>query len=55
MDLSSYFLRLGLCVSADPAAVFAALLDLGFLSTFEAAEAAFLLVTSEFFPISVTP
>jgi len=42
----SYFFLFGLCVRAEPAAVFAALLDLGFLRTFEAALAAFLLVTS---------
>lgn len=40
--------RLGRCVRADPAAVFAALLDLGLRSTLDAAEAARLLVTSLF-------
>ena len=35
-------------MSADAAAVFAALLDLGLLRTFDAAEAAFALVTSLF-------
>jgi hypothetical protein len=34
------------CVSAEPAALLAALLDLGFRSTFAAFEAAFLPVTS---------
>ena len=43
----SYFFRLGRWVSADAAADFAALLDLGSRKTFDAAEAAFLLVTSE--------
>ena len=43
----AYFL-LGRCVRADAAAVFAALLELGLLSTFAAAEAAFELVTSLF-------
>lgn len=38
--------RFGLCVSAEPAAVLAALLALGLRSTFEAAVAARLLVTS---------
>ena len=38
----------GRCVSAEAAAVFAAGLDFGFLSTFEAADAAFALVTSLF-------
>lgn len=42
-----YFL-LGRCVSADPAAVFAAMLDFGSRRTLDAAEAAFLLVTSLF-------
>ena len=37
---------LGRCVSAEAAAVFAAGLDFGFLSTFDAADAAFALVTS---------
>lgn len=40
--------RLGRCVRADPAADFAALLDLGLRSTFDAADAARLLVTSLF-------
>jgi len=35
-------------VSAEAAAVFAAALDFGFLSTFDAADAAFALVTSLF-------
>ena len=39
---------LGLCVRAEAAAVFAALLDLGLLNTFPAADAAFALVTSLF-------
>ena len=43
-----HFLRLGRWVRADPAAVFAALLEFGFLRTFDAADAAFLLVTSLF-------
>jgi hypothetical protein len=43
----SHFL-FGRCVSAEAAAVFAAGLDFGFLSTFEAADAAFALVTSLF-------
>ena len=38
----------GRCVKAEPAAVFAALLDLGLRSTFDAADAALLLVTSLF-------
>ncbi len=37
----------GRCVSAEAAAVFAALLELGLRNTCDAAEAAFLLVTSE--------
>ena len=42
-----YFLvRLGRWVRADAAAVLAAALDLGLLRTFEAADAAFALVTS---------
>lgn len=41
-------LLLGRWVRAEAAAVFAALLDLGFLSTREAAEAALALVTSLF-------
>jgi hypothetical protein len=36
----------GRCVNADAAAVFAAALDLGLLSTFAAADAALALVTS---------
>jgi hypothetical protein len=43
-----YFFRLGRCVRAEAAAVFAAALDFGFLSTFAAADAAFALVTSLF-------
>lgn len=43
----SHFL-FGRCVSAEAAAVFAAGLDFGFLSTLEAADAAFALVTSLF-------
>lgn len=43
-----YFLRFGLCVRADAAAVFAALEDVGFRRTFDAADAARLLVTSLF-------
>ena len=38
----------GRCVKAEPAAVFAALLDFGLRSTFDAADAARLLVTSLF-------
>ena len=45
---------LGRWVSADAAAVLAALLDLGSLRTFPAADAAFLLVTSLFFAIFLT-
>lgn len=45
----AHFRLFGRCVSAEAAADFAALLDLGFRSTFAAAEAAFLLVTSLFF------
>jgi hypothetical protein len=45
----THFRLFGRCVSAEAAAVFAALLDLGLRSTFPAAEAAFLLVTSLFF------
>jgi hypothetical protein len=47
-DKPPYFL-LGLCVSADAAALFAAALDFGSRKTFEAAVAAFALVTSLFF------
>ncbi|GIT87177.1 hypothetical protein ROBYS_21930 [Roseobacter sp. OBYS 0001] len=43
-----YFFLFGRCVSADAAAVLAAFEDFGFLSTFDAADAAFALVTSEF-------
>ena len=43
-----FFLRLGRWVSAEPAAVLAALLLLGFRRTLAAAEAARLLVTSRF-------
>lgn len=51
-----YFFLFGRCVRADAAAVFAALLDLGLRSTLDAAEAARLLVTSEFFlPAIVSP
>jgi hypothetical protein len=46
---------LGRWVSADAAAVFAALLEFGFLRTLEAALAARLLVTSDFFVITITP
>jgi len=42
------FFRFGRCVRAEPAAVFAALLLLGFRRTLDAAEAARLLVTSLF-------
>src|SRR5256885_1514679 len=49
--MTSYFLRFGRCVSADAAAVFAALLDLGSRRTF-AADAARLLVTSVLFVIA---
>jgi hypothetical protein len=41
----------GRCVKAEAAAVFAAALDFGSRSTFEAADAAFLLVTSPDFPL----
>lgn len=41
-----FFFLSGRCVSADAAAVFAAFEDLGLVSTFDAAEAAFRLVTS---------
>lgn len=44
--ISIYRLRPGRCVSADPAADFAAFEALGFRSVLEAALAAFLLVTS---------
>ena len=44
-----HFFLLGRCVRAEAAAVLAALLDLGLRNTFEAAVAAFLLVTSVFF------
>lgn len=43
---SALYFLLGRCVSAEPAADFAALLDFGSRSTFAAAEAAFSLVTS---------
>lgn len=43
-----YFFRLGRWVKADAAAVFAAALDFGFLSTFAAADAARARVTSLF-------
>jgi len=43
---------LGRCVSADAAAVFAALLDRGLRRTFDAADAARLLVTSDFLTMS---
>lgn len=42
-----HFFLFGRCVRADAAAVFAALLDFGSLRTLPAADAAFLLVTSE--------
>lgn len=45
---TSYHFLLGLCVSADAAAVFAAALDRGFLRTLAAADAALALVTSLF-------
>jgi hypothetical protein len=48
--LSHHFL-FGRCVKAEAAAVFAAALDLGSRSTFEAADAAFLLVTSPDLPL----
>jgi hypothetical protein len=41
-----YFLRFGACVSADPAALFAAFEELGFLNTRAAADATRLLVCS---------
>jgi len=43
-----YFFLFGRCVNADAAAVLAALLDLGFLRTLAAADAARALVTSLF-------
>jgi hypothetical protein len=43
----THFFLFGRCVSAEAAADFAALLDLGFRSTFDAADAAFALVTSD--------
>lgn len=49
----NYFL-LGRCVSADAAALFAALLERGSARTFAAADAAFALVTS-LFAIGITP
>ncbi len=51
--LNRYFLRFGRCVSAEPAADFAALLAFGLRSTFDAADAAFLLVTSLFEPLAM--
>lgn len=50
---NSYFLRLGRWVSAEAAAVFAAVLDLGSRRTLDAAVAAALLVTSDFFVIFI--
>uniref|UniRef100_UPI001954FE32 hypothetical protein n=1 Tax=Escherichia coli TaxID=562 RepID=UPI001954FE32 len=51
---ASYFL-FGRCVRAEAAAVLAALVELGLLSTFAAAEAALALVTSLFdFAIRIT-
>ena len=47
LPVSVYFLRFGRCVSADPAADFAALLDFGLRSVLPAADAALVLVTSE--------
>lgn len=44
--ITAYFFLLGRWVKAEAAAVLAALLDFGLRSTLEAAEAAFLLVTS---------
>jgi hypothetical protein len=52
-DGADYFFRSGRWVNAEPAAVFAALLALGSRNTLEAAEAAFLLVTSRFFFIQI--
>lgn len=42
---TNYLRLFGRCARAEPAADFAALLDLGFRRTLDAAEAAFLLVT----------
>ena len=51
----SYFFLSGRCVRAEAAADFSALLDFGFRSTLDAAEAAFALVTSLLdFAISIT-
>lgn len=44
--MTNYFFLFGRCVSADPAAVFAALEDFGFRKTFAAADAAALDVCS---------
>ena len=52
LSLSVYFFLPGRCVRADPAAVFAAGDDFGSLSTFDAADAAFALVTSPFFAMT---
>ena len=49
-----YLFLLGRCVSADAAADLVALLDFGSRSTFDAAEAALALVTSEFFLPAIT-
>ena len=48
LNFRYFFRRLGRCVKADPAADLAALLLLGLRSTFDAADAARLLVTSLF-------
>ena len=52
-----YFFLFGRWVSAEAAAVLAALLDFGFRSTLPAVDAALLLVTSRFVPraIGITP
>jgi hypothetical protein len=54
LDFTHHFL-FGRCVSADAAAVFAALLELGFRRTFAAAVAAFALVTSLFCRAILSP
>ena len=53
-QVNSHFFLLGRCVSADPAAVLAALLAFELRSTLEAAVPAFLLVLS-FLAISISP
>jgi hypothetical protein len=53
--VSTTHLLFGRCVSAEAAAVFAALLELGFRRTFAAAVAAFALVTSLFCRAIMSP